>query len=140
MKHYDFIYGDYVWADGKVATYEGHCMTQCPYRDESKQYKRMLCMFDAVNGTWIPEDDVKPIRLTEDILILNGFESYKYTTHTTYDLGDVFNIVLDHGTFFAQVCSNNCVVTYVHELQHLLWVCGLGQIARSLKLTKNVQL
>lgn len=140
MKHYDFIYGDYVWANDKVATYEGHHMTQCPYGDESKQYVRMLCMFDAANGTWIPEDQVKPIRLTEDILILNEFEPSDYVTHTSYNLGDVFSIVLDHGTFFASVCSNSSTVTYVHELQHLLWVCGLGQIARSLKLTKNVQL
>lgn len=140
MKHHNFIYSDYVWANDKVATYKGCYMTQYPHGDESKQHVSMLCMFDAANDTWIPEDNVKPIRLTEDILILNEFESYNYTTHTTYDLGDVFHIVLDHGTFFAQVCSNNCVVTYVHELQHLLWVCGLGQIARSLKLTKNVQL
>ena len=90
------------------------------------------------------EDDVKPISLTSQILLANGFE-----IDEEVKLGYI--IYLDEGkTWYVSVsfrhkdeprmteisferCGVVKPVQYVHELQHALRLVGLDEMAKNLK-------
>lgn len=91
---------------------------------------------------------LKPVPLTPEILVLNGFEKVPTAPHSYFnsDLWDCDVIIDISGDTYedtwhvhkftdhndnAFVCFSLC---YVHELQHVLRLCGLFESADNLKL------
>ena len=92
---------------------------------------------------------LEPVPLTKEILEKNGFTqcvtaSYGYYNAPVYDIfGILFHISEDtyedtwHIGMFTDHNDNNFVLynlCYVHELQHVLKLCGLNELANNLKL------
>ncbi len=82
--------------------------------------------------------EFEPIPLTTEILEKNGFE-YDHSFHTwIYD-----ELTINHGYLieedynehlFVWVADVHVVITYVHELQHVLRLCGLNELANNLNI------
>ncbi|WQJ53493.1 MAG: hypothetical protein [Wendovervirus sonii] len=94
---------------------------------------------------------ISPIEITNDILIINGFEKYKDGPLTTYfrqkdnpDGTDLYDITIykdeDEKKYKVHVTNNEPyvnVIKYissVHELQTILRVCELDDIANNFKI------
>ena len=82
--------------------------------------------------------EFEPIPLTTEILEKNGFE-YDHNYHSW--IYDEFTISYGHlideeeGDYlFIWVADTSVKLTYVHELQHVLRLCGLNELANNLKL------
>ena len=90
--------------------------------------------------------DIKPIPLTPEILLANGFKDFSIRNTVQYKLwkspeeiiwatvdGMYFKIytVVAKGTF------NDILIEHVHELQHLLREAGFIDMADELKLEKG---
>lgn len=89
------------------------------------------------------EEDVKPIPLTTDILINNGFgqdtigsglilhidnsENLYVLVNYRYN-GECRNVEISNGMY-----NLSRPIRYVHELQHALLLCGLSELAENLK-------
>ena len=89
--------------------------------------------FDGIYG----EDGIAPIELTDDILLLNGWRyspvDYDWTTHRTD------KIVLEaltgtDGKQVLRVFDDEITLTYVHELQHVMRLYGLNDMADNFKI------
>ena len=82
--------------------------------------------------TFLTEEDLQPIPLTPEILKKNGFELIsKSIESTSYRLGlrEVF-VFLKEGYFNITIKDTDIFgLTYVHELQHALRLCGLNEVA-----------
>lgn len=79
-----------------------------------------------------------PFPLTAEILEKNGFE-YDHDYHSwiydefTINYGHLINE--DEGDYlFIWVADASMKLTYVHELQHALRLCGLNELANNLKI------
>lgn len=79
--------------------------------------------------------DIEPICLTADILLRNGFRE---------EGGGYVRFFPDKGlftTFTSRVDGRQCLlvgslevaISHVHEFQHILRICGLGDIADAFK-------
>lgn len=94
-------------------------------------------------------DLLEPIPLTKEILEKNGFTQcvtapYGYYKAPIYDMFDIlFHISKDtyedtwHTEVFTDHNDSNFVLynlCYVHELQHVLRLCGLNELPNNLKL------
>lgn len=81
------------------------------------------------------EEDIEPIPLTEEILFKNGFEyEMEKITSTSngyyiFRLEDFYIDIYTHSYGFG--CAT---INYVHELQHLLRLCGLNDLADNFKI------
>ena len=76
---------------------------------------------------------IKPIPLTEEILKRNGFRyrapergMYGVTTAAYYECKGSPHIWCD-GAPFAVWFEDEVYISYVHQLQHVLRLCGLGK-------------
>lgn len=83
------------------------------------------------------EGNVRPIELTPDMLLANGFtqENGKYN-HFIQESGTYLRIE-DMGRLFAlNACGSirNFRVRYVHELQHILRLMDLSELADNFKI------
>lgn len=80
-------------------------------------------------------DYVEPIPLTEEILKKNGFERnsiYLEKDNVMVFLGE--RIMFSFFDDWAAECTiDNFTIKYVHELQHLLRLCGLSYLADNFK-------
>lgn len=93
--------------------------------------------------TNIPIDDIEPIPLTAEILKKNGFKHYiteedsDSFDYTEGNLGYVFNKT-EYGYMSCIDMTGSFTITglikYVHELQHILRLCGLGERADNFKI------
>lgn len=121
MKVEDLMVGDWVY------------ITEHPMKKEAKQVKpehflRSLVAFE-------------PIQLTPEILEKNGFEKAENIQLYYYCLGiddrvslhDYVHDINSSNTWHVHIDSEdyctiaNCELTYVHELQHLLKLCGIDK-------------
>ena len=96
-------------------------------------------------GFKVEVGDLQPIPLTEDILLKNGFESYeeRYRLITADDAIFVEHIIAETNDFFWFTNKSRvfrqikpsivCNFNYVHEIQHLLRLCGLTDLADHFK-------
>lgn len=90
------------------------------------------------------EEDVKPVPLTTDILINNGFRQDTigsglirhidgaenlYVLVNYRHNGECRNVEISNGLY-----NLSCQCRYVHELQHALRLCGLSELADNLKI------
>lgn len=98
-------------------------------------------MIDMLNGYQESSMGVEPIPLTPEILEKNGFEKAENIQLYNYYLGIDSRVSL-HDFAFDINSSNtwhvhiddedycsiaNCELTYVHELQHALKLCGIDK-------------
>jgi len=84
---------------------------------------------------WCSDDEfdrIDPIPLTEDILVKNGFDCQYYDDGNSYwwaVFDGWFNINFDHSDCsegeFRCVNFRDLVIKSVHQLQHLLRLCGI---------------
>lgn len=82
-----------------------------------------------------PLDTCLPIELTEDILVKNGFVEVEltdsYELNTDYYEIEVWNysdglwVVTVHWIEFSSTPESKATVSYAHQLQHLLRLCGV---------------
>lgn len=78
--------------------------------------------------------DLEPIPLTEEILKLNGFihkETMDEWWHEEYD--PVWGMRLSDFELTDEFKFGRAKITYVHELQHALRLCGLNDLADNFK-------
>lgn len=112
-----------------TAIYDDVVQTQADYQSE-------------IDGNWYSEayiKDLVPIELTEDILVKNGFERCDYN-NKYFIIDDVINLITPKwrsGTeYYACAWYQDefddlvqhieiCKCAYVHQLQHLLRLCGI---------------
>lgn len=80
-------------------------------------------MVEDQNGHLIKAGDLQPIPLTEEIVKLNGFKKCSWDL-MRWKCDDGFSIDKENNIFYAYICGNLKPITYVHELQHLLRLCG----------------
>lgn len=94
-------------------------------------------------------DDIKPIPLTAEILEKNefGLQEQDFTDKLyelkhclylePYSIGFSVGCSItnyDHFNIHTRMLSSFCKVYYVHELQHVLRLCGLGELANNFKI------
>lgn len=95
-----------------TAIYDDVVQTQADYQSE-------------IDGNWYSEAEIKdlvPIELTEDILEKNGFRhSISHNDWTNADC----NFFLYEGGNGFRVQNTDIRLEYVHQLQHLLRLCGV---------------
>lgn len=93
------------------------------------------------DGGW--KETYEPIPLTDDILTANGFV-HMYDIVTVWEREEYYNgncvphihlYIRDSNQYPLELDWNgNCVfIHYVHELQHVLRLCGLNDLANNLK-------
>lgn len=81
--------------------------------------------------------DINPIPLTKDILKINGFEIlYTITTSLVEYNGRVILTKNqgDSAYYFASYGDYKICIMYVHELQNILRLCKLDELADNFKL------
>jgi len=89
----------------------------------------------GADGEVYDEDDIRPIPITEEILVKNGFVGVpltdSYELNTDYYEIEVWNysdglwVVNVHWIEFSSTPDDKLTVSYVHQLQHLLRLCGV---------------
>lgn len=96
----------------------------------------------GADGEVYDECDIRPIHLTKDILVKNGFcENIHYYPYPTYEYSDDENFVVriafpqdcdktEYNKTFCEIDAKWCDIIhidceYVHTLQHLLRLCGI---------------
>ena len=73
-------------------------------------------------------DVVEPIKLTEDILVKNGFdkdERSKYFHVYTLNIKGSYDFDICWSSVNGFNYEGDFILTYVHQLQHLLRLCGI---------------
>ena len=76
---------------------------------------------------WCSDDEfdrIDPIPLSEDILVKNGFVKGRDDDVTTFKCGNLFLFYYPDGTGLYNY-NSQIVINYVHQLQHLLRLCGI---------------
>jgi hypothetical protein len=90
-------------------------------RQENKKVTRMDFERNPMNGVYYAET-LKPIPLTEYILAKNGFRySMSHDDWTNINC----NFFLHEGGNGYRVQNTDIKLDYVHQLQHLLRLCGV---------------
>ena len=85
---------------------------------------------------------IKPILLTEEVLLKNGFRiTCAFIEFAAYVLNDagteiyvLYNTESDTPYFYAEIAGVEVKLEYVHQLQHLLRMCGSSLLADNLEL------
>lgn len=78
--------------------------------------------------------NAEPIPLTEEILEINGFvyeETLKEWWHKSYD--QIFDMNISDFEITSDFYFGRAKITYVHEFQHALRLCGLIELADNFK-------
>lgn len=95
-------------------------------------------IFDIYVGNW---DEPKPIPLTEEILNINGFiiERSREYYFIYYSKNDEIVFALEYDVeqkdYWVHLGGySNAIFKYVHELQHILRLCGLSDLANNFKI------
>lgn len=85
--------------------------------------------YTILSGTRLSE--CKPIPLTEEILLKNGFEDFGRYFRLQ---DDILMIHRNGGKLWAIIGTWAIDIQYVHRLQHLLRFCGLNELADNFKI------
>lgn len=81
------------------------------------------------------EHEISPIPLTEEILKANGFthkETMDEWWHEEYD--PTWGMQMSDFELTDEFMFGRAKITYVHELQHALRLCGLNEFADNFKI------
>ncbi len=70
-------------------------------------------------------EEIEPIKLTEEILEKNGWQ--KHLRQSNLYENDYMGIVIQKDGTFDFFYLDTCIhtISYVHQLQHLLWALGM---------------
>lgn len=112
---------------------------------DSEVQQVMPVFIDEVFNDTMPAFCVQPIPLTADILMANGFERKQLANCVRYRLlakGTIIWAEIDGLCWSIDLVThktdcNEFLVEYVHELQHLLRMAGLSDLADDFKLEKG---
>jgi hypothetical protein len=131
MKVCELMAGDLVLHDGKVIRVDAVHKRKISYHKTKEKL------------TWLFSGQFKPIPLTPEILEKNGFEHIKQKViipsksqeevevEYMYCKGLPCSFDIIHGYLMfnsnIDLCSIRMLVNYVHELQHLLKLCGIDK-------------
>lgn len=78
---------------------------------------------------------IEPIPLTPEILEANGFEINENVRGYQYPNDEKICCLEELcGVFIWNGGYNDIIIEYVHELQHILRICGLNELADNLKI------
>lgn len=126
--------------DGRIGKYNGEFRR---YISCDSDYYRICLMSirSDTDGLYLPEARVNPIPLTGEILEDNGFA---YEKAECSDI-ECFRLKCDSDGFieinnfdglyfYAMLTWKETKLEYVHQLQHLLRLCGLDELADNLKI------
>lgn len=109
--------------------------------DMSFGLHRIECSGRECGCVSLKEDNVKPITLTQEILVHNGFSNKGKAgwQNPEYDI----TYYLESNTFTHNVYKQEQIdiihnVKYVHELQHALRLCGLNDLADKFKIFYSI--
>lgn len=87
----------------------------------------------------LPVSAIKPIPLTEEILLKNGFEKTgSFADLKEYAWTDIdndiyiFYVESNEPYFYTEIATVDVEIKYVHQLQHLLRMCGSVVLADQL--------
>lgn len=84
------------------------------------------------------KEDIEPIPLAEEILLGNDFEKtgsfIEVTEYALRENGLCIFYDKEGKYFYAEIANINIEIEYVHQLQHLLRMCGRGDISNNLKI------
>ena len=95
--------------------------------------------FEDKNGRGATSfDRIKPIPLTEELLIKNGWHRYYFGAKDTSDKVSInYELKNDHTLFLCHYPDEDCFCStfglkriefrYVHQLQHALRLCGIDK-------------
>ena len=114
------------------------------YLSEKTEYPMQVTEIDKCNCLLDFEGGIAPIPLTDEMLESNGFYvtwetdrgknkklNYKEYFHPKSNISFVCNEILGYG---IDISDNTIYIKYIHELQHLLRLCGFGDLADDLKI------
>lgn len=79
-------------------------------------------------GETVSLNDIEPIKLTSEILVKNGFtkdERSKYFHVYTLDIKGSYDFDICWSSVNGFNYEGDFILTYVHQLQHLLRLCGI---------------
>lgn len=131
----DLTVCDFVKHDGTIKIVDAVYLCSVSVHDPSKPWGVALSKLVHV-------DDIEPIKLTEEILVKNGFcENIHYYPYPTYEYSDDENFVVriafpqdcdktEYNKTFCEIDAKWCDILhidceYVHQLQHLMRLCGI---------------
>lgn len=135
MNTKDLMIGDIVAYNGCVCRiYSIHGREPRNNRFDCKEYVTLQCggLID------VGVDEVQPIELNNKILEKNDWE---YSEDGAYEyIGDNYNpcIACYVESAYTKIASNKLEaefsIKYIHELQHVLCICGLGEMSDNIKI------
>lgn len=127
MEAKELMIGDWVSYEGEYVKIE--CVTNYPLG---------IVYSDGREFAHVTVLNVDPILLTEDILLKNDFiwhENIEGWVHRAYPKLEVgVKKKIEKDRIFAWVSSCFQRIEYVHELQHLMRLCGLSDLADNFKI------
>jgi len=106
-----------------------------PHKGKAPHYGKVTALLSSgaveteINGSLALSSSVEPIPLTSEILEKNGFECRGAWMIPGKDLGlrqdgDSWGVLLYYADYHALTL---CHIAYLHELQHLLHLCGIDK-------------
>ena len=111
MDFKDLMVGDLVYV---VRGYDKHLTIEKikgVIKDEDKPYPVTI-----FTGETVSLNDIKPIPLTEDILLKNGFVK---TWNGDWQLKEYATIIISKD-YYVKIFERSIRIDYIHELQHML--------------------
>lgn len=111
------------------------------HRVDALRSRRLLDLVgytgDNNHHLWVMDEATRPIRLTDTILTVNGWKGIVYESgHILYYIESVadssltMEYILEHNCFWFE----NIRIEFVHELQHVLRLCGFTDLANEFRI------
>lgn len=76
-------------------------------------------------------ENIKPVALTKEMLLLNGFEDHGCYFSLQCDM---IRVVYKDELFWINVDTWSIDIRHVHRLQHIMCICGLYDLANKFKI------
>lgn len=130
MKARDLMIGDWIQDENRFPMYVTAVGTDYVYADfegneaDPWEYQDR----DFADGT------AKPVELTAGMLEANGFRAVGHGVWTRPQEGETAVTVDAYGTVSTEDGDMRARARYVHELQHVLRIAGLNEIADNFRL------
>lgn len=117
------------YIEGDIVEYDNKIMVVKEPRDGS--HFDLSCPKEGLVYCFVGVDEVRPVRITQEILKKNGWICKKRALYDVYkkDIYTILEFVREKGVFNVCVGRNNYIirrVMYVHQLQHLLFGLGIN--------------
>lgn len=132
MEAKELMIGDWVSYDGEYVKIEGITTDSGRYK-----YPFSVEYCDGRDFAHIAVLNVDPILLTEEMLLKNGFEWDDYWDEFCLKVDNFeYAIFWDLDGFFVEFAAHDkrVQIDYVHQLQNLMRLCGLSELADKLKI------